>query len=112
MNGPGKLQLLQQTAGLTAVLVLAAGLAWGDDKSPSLYKAKCAVCHGASGNGDSPAGKNMGVVSFADPKVAGKSDAQWKDVIDKGRNKMPAYGKSLKPDEIQGLVAYIRSLKS
>jgi len=112
MTGLGKLQLLQKIAGLTLALVLAAGLARGDDKSASLYKAKCAVCHGASGKGDSPAGKNMGAVSFADPKVAGKSDAQWKDVIEKGKNKMPAYGKSLKPDEIQGLVAFIRSLKS
>ena len=53
----------------------------------------------------------MGVLRFSDPKVAGKSDTELKDVIDKGKNKMPAYGKSLKPDEIQGLVTYIRSLK-
>ena len=111
MTGLGKLQLLQKFAGLAFTLVLAAGLTRGDDKSASIYKAKCAVCHGASGKGDSPAGKNMGVVSFADPKVAGKNDPQWKEVIAKGKNKMPAYGKSLKPDEIEGLVAYIRSLK-
>jgi len=108
----GKLQLFGTIAGLALALVLAAGPAKGDDKSASLYKAKCAVCHGPSGKGDSPAGKSMGAESFSDPKVAGKSDAQWKDVIEKGKNKMPAYGKSLKPDEIQGLVAYIRSLKS
>jgi len=53
----------------------------------------------------------MGVVSFSDPAVAGKSDADLRAVIEKGKNKMPAYGKSLKPEEIQGLVAYIRSLK-
>ena len=53
----------------------------------------------------------MGVLSFSDPQVTGKSDAALKEVIDKGKNKMPAYGKSLKPDEIQGLVAYVRSLK-
>jgi mono/diheme cytochrome c family protein len=112
MTGLGKLQLLGKIAGLTVTLVLALGPAQGDEKSASLYKAKCAVCHGPSGKGDSPAGKNMGAVSFSDAKVAGKSDAQWKEVIEKGKNKMPAYGKSLKPDEIQGLVAYIRSLKS
>ncbi len=82
-----------------------------DEKSAGTYKAKCAVCHGATGKGDSPAGKSMGVVSFSDPAVAGKSDADLKAVIEKGKNKMPAYGKSLKPEEIQGLVAYIRSLK-
>ena len=102
---------IYKAAAVVACLTGIAGLAKADDKSTSLYNAKCAVCHGATGKGDSPAGKNMGVVSFSDPKVAGKSDAELKDAIEKGKNKMPAYGKSLKPDEIQGLVAYIRSLK-
>ena len=84
---------------------------WGDEKSASTYKAKCAVCHGATGKGDTPAGKNMGVRSFADPAVAGQSDDALKATIAKGKNKMPAYGKSLQPEEIQGLVTYIRSLK-
>src|SRR5215813_2032125 len=101
---------IKAAASLAGVFLLSVA-AKGDDKSASLYKAKCAVCHGAAGKGDSPAGKNMGVVSFSDPKVAGKSDAELKDVIEKGKNKMPAYGKSLKPDEIQGLVAFLRSLK-
>jgi mono/diheme cytochrome c family protein len=95
-------------------LLLALGLsggARGQDKSAALYKSKCAVCHGATGKGDSPAGKSLGAESFSDPKVATKSDADLKSVIEKGRNKMPAYGKSLKPEEIQGLVVYIRSLK-
>jgi mono/diheme cytochrome c family protein len=39
------------------------------------------------------------------------SDAQLSDVITNGKSKMPAYGKSLKPDDIKGLVAYIRTLK-
>lgn len=93
------------------LLVAATVPARADDKSAALYKSKCAVCHGAAGKGDSPAGKSMGVLSFSDPKVQGKSDAELKEAIEKGKNKMPAYGKSLKPEEIQGLVAYIRSLK-
>ena len=99
---------------LLAALFLMHGLSAptnADEKSASTFKAKCAVCHGASGKGDPPAGKSMGVVSFSDAAVAGKSDADLRAVIEKGKNKMPAYGKSLKPEEIQGLVAYIRSLK-
>ena len=107
MNRKGR---VGRTAAVLGLLLLA-GVAKADEKGASLYKVKCAVCHGASGKGDSPAGKNMGVPSFTDPKVAGRSDAEWKEVIEKGRNKMPAYGKSLKPDEIQGLLAYLRSLK-
>jgi mono/diheme cytochrome c family protein len=111
MNRLGMSEWLGEFAAVAAFLIFCVSQANADDKSASLYKAKCAVCHGASGKGDSPAGKNMGVLSFSDPKVVGKSDAELKDAIDKGKNKMPAYGKSLKPDEIQGLVAYIRSLK-
>ena len=99
---------------LLAALFLIHGLSAptnADEKSASTFKAKCAVCHGASGKGDSPAGKSMGVLSFSDPAVAGKSDADLRAVVEKGKNKMPAYGKSLKQEEIQGLVAYIRSLK-
>lgn len=101
---------IKAATGLACVLLMSV-TAKADDKSVSLYKAKCAVCHGATGKGDSPAGKSMGVLSFSDPKVAGKNDVELKDVIEKGKGKMPAYGKSLKPDEIQGLVAYIRGLK-
>jgi mono/diheme cytochrome c family protein len=38
------------------------------------------------------------------------SDEDLSSAIEKGKNKMPAYGKSLKPDQIKDLVAYIRSL--
>jgi len=30
--------------------------------------------------------------------------------VEKGKAKMPGYGKSMKPDEIKDVVAYIRSL--
>jgi cytochrome c5 len=83
---------------------------FSDDGSVRIFKAKCAVCHGAGGKGDSPAGKSMGVADFS-KVAASKSDAELKAVIEKGKNKMPAYGKSLKPAEIDGLIAYIKSLK-
>ena len=38
------------------------------------------------------------------------TDEELADVIARGKNKMPAYGKTLKPDEIKAMVAYIRSL--
>jgi cytochrome c6 len=81
-----------------------------DDKSATLYKQKCAACHGADGKGDTPAGKSMKVRSFADPEVAKISDDDLAAAIEKGKGKMPAYGKSMKPDEIKAMVAYVRSL--
>lgn len=76
----------------------------------TLYKTKCAACHGADGKGNTPAGKSMGVHDFASPEVAKETDEQLIDVIAKGRNKMPKYGSSLKEGQIKDLVAYIRDL--
>jgi cytochrome c6 len=82
----------------------------GGDKSASTFKAKCAVCHGAGGKGDSPAGKSLGAADLT-KVAAAKSPAELKTVIENGKGKMPAYGKSLKPEEIDAMVAYIKSLK-
>jgi cytochrome c6 len=81
-----------------------------DDKSAATYKTKCATCHGADGKGDTPAGKSTKVRSFADPEVVKASDDDLAGIIEKGKGKMPGYGKSLKPDEIKDMVAYIRGL--
>jgi cytochrome c6 len=93
---------------VVAIMFLASAKA--DDKSAALYKQKCATCHGAGGKGDTPAGKSMKVRSLADPEVAKMSDDELAGAIGKGKGKMPAYGKSMKPDEIKAMVAYIRSL--
>jgi cytochrome c6 len=98
-------------SGILGMTLLALGLnvPARADQSTALYKSNCAVCHGASGRSDTPAGKSMGVADLS--KSACKSDSELKAVIEKGKNKMPAYGKSLKPAEIGGLIAYIKSLK-
>jgi mono/diheme cytochrome c family protein len=73
------------------------------------FKSKCAGCHGADGTG-SAMGKKMGAHDFTSAEVQKMSDAELTDTITNGKNKMPKYG-SLKPEEIKGLVAYIRTLK-
>jgi mono/diheme cytochrome c family protein len=93
-----------------AVAVIVCAPAKADDKSAALYKQKCATCHGADGKGDTPAGKSMKVRSLADPEVTTMTDDELAGAIEKGKGKMPAYGKSMKPDEIKTMVAYIRSL--
>ena len=92
-----------------AAIVLCAP-ARADEKSAALYKQKCAACHGADGKGETATGKAMKVRSFADPEVAKMSDDELAGAIEKGKGKMPAYGKSLKPDDIKAMVAYIRSM--
>jgi len=78
-------------------------------QSADLFKSKCAVCHSADGTG-SAMGKKMGAHDFTSADVQKMSDAELTDIITNGKNKMPKYG-SLKPEDIKGLVAYIRTLK-
>ncbi len=77
---------------------------------PAIYKTKCAACHGADGKGESAMGKKLGVHDFAAPEVQSQSDDDLTAIINDGKNKMPGYKKSLKPDQVKELVAFIRSL--
>ena len=78
-------------------------------QAEATYKAKCAACHAADGTG-SEVGKKLGTHDFHSSQVQTESEADLTQIITKGKNKMPAYEKSLKPDEIKGLVAYVREL--
>ena len=53
----------------------------------------------------------MGAHDFTTADVQRMSDAELTDIITNGKNKMPKYGDKLKPEDIKGLVAYIRTLK-
>src|SRR5580658_9364851 len=79
------------------------------DDAAATFKAKCAGCHGPDGKGGTPAGKAVGVHDFSSPEVQKMSDADLAGIISMGKNKMPAYAKTLKEPEITALVAYIRS---
>jgi|HubBroStandDraft_6_1064221.scaffolds.fasta_scaffold1611606_2 mono/diheme cytochrome c family protein len=93
---------------LTLLLLSVAAMRAQSD-SEKTYKAKCAACHGPDGSGDTVVGKKLGTHDFRSPEVQKESDGELTDIIAKGKNKMPAYEKSLKPDEIKGLVTYVRS---
>jgi cytochrome c6 len=74
------------------------------------YKAKCAMCHGADGKGETPVGKKMGARDFASAEVQKESDADLTAIVTKGKNKMPAYGGKLSDADIKDLVGYVRQL--
>jgi mono/diheme cytochrome c family protein len=92
-----------------AVLVLSSTVLVAQDAAAT-YKAKCSACHGADAKGDTPVGKKMGIQDLASAEVQKMSDDELAAVISDGKNKMPGYKKSLKPEQIKDLVGYIRSL--
>ncbi|MGB6684890.1 MAG: cytochrome c [Candidatus Acidiferrum sp.] len=77
----------------------------------ALFKTKCAVCHGADGKGDTGIGKADNIRDLGSEDVQKQTDDELAGIIGNGKGKMPAYGKSLKPEQIKDLVAFIRTLK-
>jgi cytochrome c6 len=104
-----KMQVFATVTAIAIVFVLWLP-AQAQNASDALYKSKCAACHGADGTG-SATGKKMGAHDFTTADVQGMSDAELATIITNGKNKMPKYGASLKPEDIKGLVAYIRTFK-
>ena len=93
----------------TLVLGLTASTAFAADTSADVFKQKCAMCHGENG-----AGKGK-VPALSSAEAQQKSDADLKTVIEKGvktdKGMMPGSGGKLTPEQIDGLVKYMRSLK-
>ncbi|HZL68349.1 MAG TPA: c-type cytochrome [Candidatus Limnocylindrales bacterium] len=81
---------------------------FADSDSAALFKSKCAMCHGPDGTG-SAMGQKLGVKSYKSPDIQKQSDADLKNSITNGKGKMPAY-KTLTPEQVGGLVKYVREL--
>ena len=84
--------------------------AQAQDTGTGLYKTKCAACHGADGKGETAMGKANKLRDLSSADVQKQSDDELTAIVTNGKAKMPAYGKSLKPDQVKELVTYIRSL--
>lgn len=98
---------MKKSLAVLAGLALASSLAMGAELSSNAdYKAKCAICHGANGEGK-PALKTPPL-----KEAASKSDAELTEIVTKGKPpKMPAFGGKLSADQIKAIVADIKALK-
>lgn len=81
------------------------------DSGADTYKAKCAMCHGADGKGDTSMGKMMKIRDLGSAEVQSQSDADLTNIITNGKGKMPKYDGKLTADQIKDVVKYIRTLK-
>lgn len=93
-------------AGVMGVAALNSVPASAADDAAATYKAKCAACHGMDGKGK----EAMKTQDFASADVQKMTDSELSTVILNGKGKMPAY-KSMPPEQVKSLVAYIRSFK-
>jgi mono/diheme cytochrome c family protein len=100
---------VMSTAFALILLGVSAYAARADEPGEQLYKTKCAACHGGDGKGETAFGKTNKLRDLGSAEVQKQSDGELTGIITSGKNKMPTYGKSLKPDQIKDLVAYMRS---
>jgi mono/diheme cytochrome c family protein len=76
-----------------------------------VFKAKCAMCHGADGSASTGMGKTMGLKPLSSPEVQNMSDADLTALISNGKGKMPAYKGKLSDADISAVVKYVKTLK-
>ena len=89
-----------------ALFMLIPNLSWAADDGATIYKAKCAMCHGPDAAGK-PA---MKAPSLIGDEAKKKSDDDFAKAIAGTAKHTPAV-KSLPADDVKAVVAYIRSLQ-
>jgi cytochrome c553 len=100
-----KLVMLVMTIAV-AMFILIPNLSWAADDGASLYKAKCAACHGPDGAGK-PAAK---IPSLIGDEAKKASDADLEKAVTE-KPKHAGVAKSLTPDQVKLAVSYIRDLQ-
>lgn len=97
---------------LTILSLCALPLLAADPAGKAAYDKACKSCHGADGAGVAAIGKAMKVElrHLGSKEVQAKSDAELKKNITEGVGKMKGV-KTLTPKDVDGVVAYVRSMK-
>jgi len=107
-------------AGMAALCMITAQANAGDaEAGKAKFQQFCATCHGATGHGDGPASAALR------PKPRALDDAEWQKTVEDDYLKkviaeggpavglspmMTPWGHALKGDDLENVVAYVRSL--
>jgi mono/diheme cytochrome c family protein len=95
---------------LAAVVCLAGAVGFAQSGGEATYKAKCQICHGATGVPSAGMAKAMGIKPVSDPAIKALTVDQMFAAVKNGKGKMkPAAG--LSDAQIKDAVAFYRSLK-
>jgi cytochrome c6 len=118
-SNPLTLSAVAGAFALFAMLLSFSAHAEVDKKILRTWKAKCASCHGEDGKAATEQGKKMGVRDMTSGDFAKETDTKMKDAITNGikqtkngkTQEMEPYKDKLKPEDIDALVVYVKSLK-
>jgi mono/diheme cytochrome c family protein len=94
---------------LAVVVSMASVVGFAQAGGEATYKAKCAMCHGATGTPSAGMAK-MGIKPASDPAIKALSVVAISDAVSKGKGKMhPVAG--LTPAQVKDVATYFHSLK-
>jgi len=79
-----------------------------DSVGATAFKSNCVVCHGADGTG-TPTGKALKAPDLHSDAVQKMTKQQIEDQISNGKNNMPPFKNTLKPDQIAALADFVHS---
>ena len=95
---------------IVAVAMALPMMAAGPDGA-AIYKAKCAMCHGPDGAGQTAVGKSMKVRDLRSADVQKQTAKELEAVVTNGKGKMPSYKGKLSEAEISAVVELIKTMK-
>jgi mono/diheme cytochrome c family protein len=101
---------LVPAATIIALILLFGVRARAQETGESLFKAKCAMCHGPDGAGKTTMGQALKIPDLHSEDLQKLSDAELNQIVTKGKNKMPAYEAKLSKEQITQLVGFVRDL--
>src|SRR5262245_53612183 len=79
-------------------------------RGENIFRAKCSVCHGVDGGGQTENGKKLKVPDLRSEKVQNLSDEEMLDSVTNGKGYMPPMGKKYSADQLKQVVVYVRTL--
>ena len=95
---------------LAVVVSLAGAVCFAQSGGEATYKAKCQMCHGATGTPSAGMAKTMGIKPVSDPDIKKLTADEMAAAVKNGKGKMkPIAG--LTDAQIKDAVAFYRSLK-
>jgi mono/diheme cytochrome c family protein len=102
-------KMIRSLLALAAVVSLASAVSFAQS-GEATYKAKCQMCHGATGTPSAGMAKAMGIKAASDPDIQKLTVAQISAAVKDGKGKMkPIAG--LTDEQIKEVSAFYKGLK-
>jgi mono/diheme cytochrome c family protein len=96
---------------MALAILLAGTMSFAQSGGEATYKAKCAMCHGATGAAETPTAKMMKVKPLSDPEIKKLTGDQMFASVKNGKGKMQPFASKLTDAQIKDVVVFYRGLK-